>query len=217
MGFTLLANADLTAARGMESCIHDGPSSLGIDTFFKSNGNIPEGFLRGCGVPEEFIAYARSLVAQPIEFHSCFISCSSHDRALADRLHADLRARGLRCWYAREDLRIGDRFQDRIEASIRDFDKVMIVLSQASVQSRWVEREVNAAREREDRENGTVLFPIRIDDAVMNSDQPWAADIRRARHIGDFRGWESQASYREAFERLLRDLRSAGHAPEQPG
>jgi hypothetical protein len=36
----------------------------------------------------------------------------------------------------------------------------MIVLSHASMKSRWVEREVNAAREREDRENRTVLFPI---------------------------------------------------------
>jgi hypothetical protein len=31
----------------------------------------------------------------------------------------------------------------------------MIVLSKESVRSRWVEREVNAAREREDGENTT--------------------------------------------------------------
>ena len=59
----------------------------------------------------------------------------------------------------------------------------MKLLSEASVQSRWVEREVNAAYEREARENRTVLFPIRIDDAVMNAAQPCAADIRRTRHI----------------------------------
>jgi riboflavin biosynthesis pyrimidine reductase len=53
---------------------------------------------------------------------------------------------------------------------------MMIALSEAPVQSRWVEREVNSAREREDRENRTVLFPIRIDDAVMTAIQPWAAD-----------------------------------------
>jgi hypothetical protein len=71
---------------------------------------------------------------------------------------------------------------------------------------RWVEREVNAARERQDRENRTVLFPIRIDDAVMSAPQPWAADIRRSRHIGDFRGWKNDDSYQKAFQRLLRDL-----------
>jgi hypothetical protein len=46
---------------------------------------------------------------------------------------------------------------------------------------------VFAAREREDRENCLVLFPIRIDDAVMNATASWAADIRRKRHMCDFR------------------------------
>ena len=63
-------------------------------------------------------------------------------------------------------MKIGDRFQERIEESIRVFDKVMIVLSDASVQSPWVEREVNSAREREDREKRTILFPIRIGEWV---------------------------------------------------
>jgi hypothetical protein len=67
---------------------------------------------------------------------------------------------------------------------------------------------VNAALEREDRENRMVLFPIRIDDAVMKAPQAWAADIRRVRHIGDFRAWEVHSSYQKAFERLLRDLKA---------
>jgi len=123
-------------------------------------------------------------------------------------LHADLVAKNLRCWFAPEDLKIGDRFQERIEESVRLFDKVMIVLSEASVQSAWVAREVNAAMEREGREKCTVLFPIRIDDAVMDANQPWAADIRRTRHIGDFRGWENHPSYVKSLDRLLRDLKS---------
>jgi hypothetical protein len=172
-------------------------------------------FLRGCGVPEQFITYARSLVGKAIEFYSCFISYSSHDQAFAERLHADLQAKNLRCWFSPQDLKIGDRFQEQIEESIRLFDKVMIVLSEASLQSRWVEREANAAREREDRENRTVLFPIRIDEAVMNASQPWAADIRRSRHIGDFCQWKEHDRYQRAFERLLRDLR-ADRASGQP-
>ncbi len=80
------------------------------------------------------------------------------------------------------------------------------------MKSRWVEREVNAAREREDRENRTVLFPIRIDSAVMEATQPWAADIRRSCHIGDFSGWKDHDSYSKGFERLLRDLEAKGSA-----
>jgi len=206
LGWANFSDVDLSGAKGLDRIDHLAPSSIGIDTLFRSQGNIPEVFLRGCGVPEQLIVYARSLIGQAIEFYSCFISYSSHNQAFAERLHADLRAKDLRCWFAPEDLKIGDRFQERIEESIRLFDKVVIVLSEASVQSRWVEREVNAAREREDRDDRTVLFPIRIDDAVMNTSQAWAADVRRSRHIGDFRGWETHSSYQKAFERLLRDL-----------
>ena len=89
----------------------------------------------------------------------------------------------------------------------------MIVLSAASVQSPWVDREVHAAREREDREKRMILFPVRIDDAVMDARQPWAADIRRSRHIGDFNSWENHPSHLKAFERLLRDLRAEEKTP----
>jgi hypothetical protein len=119
-------------------------------------------------------------------------------------------------WFAPEDLKIGDRFQERIEESIRLYDKVMIVLSEASVQSRWVEREINAAGEREDRENRTILFPIRIDETVMAATQPWAADIRRTRHIGDFRHWKDHDSYQKAFKRLVRDLRAETNTAPEP-
>lgn len=210
LGETAFGCTDLSETKGLASCVHYDPSILGIDTIVKSGGNIPEAFLRGCGVAEPFIVNMKSLIGamEPIQFYSCFISYSSHDQAFAARLHADLLAKNLRCWFAPEDLKIGDHFQERIEESIRVHDKVMIILSEASVESRWVEREVNAAREREGRDKRIVLFPIRIDDAVMNAPQPWAADIRRNRHIGDFTGWQSHDSYVKAFDRLMRDLKT---------
>jgi hypothetical protein len=71
--------------------------------------------------------------------------------------------------------------------------------------------EVQAAMEKERRAPGeTVLFPIRLDDAVMQSNRAWAADVRRTRHIGDFRNWKDHDSSKSAFERLLRDLKAKG-------
>jgi hypothetical protein len=84
--------------------------------------------------------------------------------------------------------------------------KRLIVLSEYSVASRWVEREVNAARERGDRENRAVLFPIRIDDAVMDAKQPWASQAAVPHRR--FPKMENHDAYEKAFERLLRDLRS---------
>ena len=62
--------------------------------------------------------------------------------------------------------------------------------------------------EAERKQRRTVLFPIRLDDAVMRMEGAWVADIRRTRHIGDFREWKSHDKYREAFGRLLRDLKA---------
>jgi hypothetical protein len=213
MDNTVLAFLDLRRVKGLETVRHEGPSSIGIETIYASNGEIPEIFLRGAGVPDTFIRFAKSLVGKPFDFYSCFISHSSIDQEFAERLHADLQAKGVRCWYAPEDLKIGDRFRTRIDEAIRIHDKLLIILSENSVQSSWVETEVETAFERERRESRTVLFPIRIDDAVMETGAAWAAEIRRIRHIGDFRNWKDHDSFQKAFERLLRDLKAEEQSP----
>jgi hypothetical protein len=124
-----------------------------------------------------------------------------------ERLYADLEVKGVRCWFAPEDLKIGDRFRQRIDDAIRLHDKLLIVLSQNSVRSAWVREEVESCLEREQRENRTVLFPIRLDDAVMVATEAWAASIRRQRHIGDFHHWKDHDAYQDGFKRLLRDLK----------
>jgi hypothetical protein len=159
-------------------------------------------------LPDHVIAYAKSLATNPIKFYSCFISYSSKDGSFVTELYTQLQAQGVRCWKDSEDLKIGDRFQEEIERAIRIHDKLLVVLSENSVNSSWVEREVQAAFEREHRQGSTVLFPLRIDDAVMDSTRAWAADIRRTRHIGDFRKWKDNDSFHASFARLLHDLRS---------
>src|SRR5208337_3515536 len=205
---TQFDSVDLSRAKGLEDINHRGPSTIGIDTIYKSRGKIPEAFLRSCGVPNEFIAYIGSMVGRAIEFYSCFISYSTKDEEFAERLHADLQAKGVRCWFADEDLKIGQKFQEKIEDSIRRHDKLLLVLSEKSIQSPWVEREVQAAFEREHKSKKLVLFPIRLDETVMETTKAWAADIRRTRHIGEFGQWREHGSYKKALERLLRDLKA---------
>ena len=210
---TRFGNNDLSRVKGLEAVQHNGPSTIGIDTIYESKGKIPAGFLRGAGVPEPFIREMRALVnaMEPIQFYSCFISYSSKDGEFAERLHADLRSKNVRCWFDREDMKIGDRIRPRIDEAIRVHDKLLLVLTENSMKSPWVEEEVETAFEKERRQGRTVLFPIRLDDAVMGAEEAWAADIRRTRHIGDFCGWQEHDKYRVAFERLMRDLRAADH------
>ena len=115
IGWTTFGDVDLSAVHGLETVHHRWPSTIGIDTLYRSHGNIQEVFLRGAGVSEDMITYMKSLVGRPFEFYSCFISYSSHDDALAQRLLADLQNKGVRCWFAPEDLKIGDEFRSRID------------------------------------------------------------------------------------------------------
>ena len=55
MGWTKIGNNDLRAVQGLDTVQHHGPSSIGVDTIHKSRGGIPEFFLRGIGLSEDFI------------------------------------------------------------------------------------------------------------------------------------------------------------------
>lgn len=216
---TVISNTDLSVAAGLDCVRHRGPSSIAIDTFLLSKGRIPESFIQGVGVPDIFIQYAAALVGAAFEYYSTFVSYSSKDEALAQRLYADLQAHGVRCWFAPEDLKIGDKFRTEIDRAIRVHDKLLLLLSVNSVLSDWVEKEVESAFERERRDKRAVLFPIRLDDAVMQAEEGWPADIRRTRHIGDFTNWKNHDAYLKAFNRLMRDLKAAktpGASSNQP-
>ena len=84
----------------------------------------------------------------------------------------------------------------------------MTVLSEHSIDSDWVETEVQATLEKERQHKQTVLFPIRLDDAVRDTKRAWAAKLRRERNIGDFSCWKDRDAYQKAFDRLLRDLKA---------
>jgi hypothetical protein len=51
MGFTIFAENDLSTVKGLETVWHSAPSTVGIDTIYKSKGKIPEAFLRGGAWP----------------------------------------------------------------------------------------------------------------------------------------------------------------------
>jgi uncharacterized protein YjbI with pentapeptide repeats len=207
LGNAILTGLDLRRTEGLRSVEHHAPSSLGVDTIYKSGGQIPEAFLRGCGVPEGLIAFTSSISGEAFAFYSCFISYSGKDHDFAERLYVDLQAKGVRCWFAPEDMKIGDKFRLRADESIRLHDKLLLVLSETSVSSQWVEQEVETALARE-REGKAVLFPVRIDEAVMKSDTGWPALIKNTRLIGDFQRWKDHDAYQKAFDRLLRDLQA---------
>lgn len=210
LGWTLLADVDLREPEGLETVRHSAPSTVGIDTIYRSKGNIPEAFLRGAGVPEDFIIYVRSLAAKAIQYYSCFIAHSSKDRLFSEKLYADLVENGVRTWYFPEDARWGKRVWGEIDLSIKEIDKLLVVCSENSLQSGPVLREIERALIREDREGKNILFPITIDDYIFDSwEHERKADVL-SKVVGDFRGWDQSAEeYNAAFKKLLAALEAA--------
>jgi len=207
---TIFADVDLRQVRGLDTVNQDGAASeISIRTIYRSKGDIPASFLRGAGVPDSFIEYMHSLVGNPIEYFSCFISYSSKDETFVRRLYNDLQGNNVRCWFAPEDLRWGEKTRYGIDEAIRLHDKLLLVLSKNAIASGWVEHEVKLALAKERKEKRKVLFPVRLDQAVLESSLAWATEIRHERNIGNFTGWKEHDRYQAAFTRLLRDLKAS--------
>ena len=212
---TYFADVDLSSAIGLETADHRGACTIDHRTLRKS-GQLPLSFLRGVGLPDKYIDYIPSLFDQAIQFYSCFISYSTRDQEFANRLHADLQNKGIRCWFAPHDLSIGAKTWDAIDEAIRLRDKVLLVLSEHSIASEWVEDEVSNGFAEECKRNTLVLFPIRLDNTVMDTTEAWALKLRDQRNIGDFRQWKDHDAYKRSLERIVRDLTMQQAATPKP-
>jgi hypothetical protein len=147
---------------------------------------------------------------------SCFISYSHKDEDFAQRLHARMQHKGLRVWYAPEDMKAGRKIHEQIDSAIRVHDKLLLVLSVASMASEWVATEVYHARQREKREGRQVLFPIAL--CPHEKIRSWSSfDADTGKHmarevreylIPDFSNWKDHDSFEKAFERLMRDMKA---------
>jgi hypothetical protein len=137
IGFTNFGGVDLSTCNGLDLVEHSGPSTLGVDSIIRSKGQIPEAFLRGVGLPDEWIDYIPSLVGDGIQFFSCFISYSSLDKPFAVRLHDALQSKGIRCWLDEKQLLPGHDMSRELERGIYLWDKVLLCASKNSLTSDW--------------------------------------------------------------------------------
>ncbi len=146
---------------------------------------------------------------------SCFISHATADLQFAQLLHKDLLKNGISCWFAPEDMMIGDHIMQTVNEAIRLHDKVVVILSTASIESTWVEHEVSRALDGSAKRGRNLLFPIRIDDAVMECPSGWANELRtkqNGQYIGDFTNWKDAESYDVALKKLVLALQGEGQA-----
>jgi hypothetical protein len=216
---TIMIAIDLSLAQGLSKIRPAGPSSIDIDTILKSKARIPEGFLRGCGydprIQQVLVGtqeQRRSTVKQweeegnAIRLPSCFISYSTADQEFVDRLQQVLNVSGVDSWYAPRDGRWGASITKQIDKEISQRERVILICSESSLhESRWVQWELEKALSKQAQANKAVIFPIMIDDALMNWDHPNATALREIL-AGDFRGATEGGNFNNAMERLLEGL-----------
>src|SRR5579863_1169956 len=167
LGYTVFVDVHLSVARGLEEVKHLGPSTIGIDTIYRSQGMLPEMFLLGAGIPLAFIASIAPLFARSNTYRTCLISYGYRDQTFAEQLCADLQHKGVRCWLTPKDDEMGENMRNPVDKPLHSYDQLILVLSGHSVQSVWIEKEVRTALEKEVQQARRVLFPIHLDDAVL--------------------------------------------------
>lgn len=217
---------DLSQVKGLETVDHGSPSTIGLDTINKSRGDIPEVFLRGCGLsdwqietvklyqPDLSLGEITSILYrihdlrahQAIQINPLFISYSHTDNLFVDEMENYLNEKGVRFWRDVHHATAG-RLERQVDRAIRLNPTVLLVLSEHSVQSDWVQHEVRLARKLEVETKRDVLCPVALDDRWKTC--RWPERLREQvmeYNILDFSGWRDGDIFRRMFTRLLDGL-----------
>jgi WD40 repeat protein len=98
---------------------------------------------------------------------TAFISYSSQDAHFVERLAKGLLASGIKVWFDKWEIRVGDSLIDMIQKGLSENDFLIVVLSQSSVESPWVRRELNVALMGELEKQHVIVLPVVIDDCEI--------------------------------------------------
>lgn len=120
-----------------------------------------------------------------------FLSYATTDEAFADRLAADLSSYSSNIFYAKWHIKVGDSIVDKINQGLVTHDHIIVILSNSSAQSEWVQRELNSSLMRQLSDKSIRVLPVLIDDCHI---PPLLVDIKYA----DFR-----VDYTKGFTSLI--------------
>lgn len=216
---TVIVSTDLTDVIGLEDVVHKGPSDISTSTLSLSEGKMPDTFLRGCGLSDWEIESVKLFnpdlsneeinrilykmydlrATQALQISPLFISYSHADAAFVDRVGECLTKKGIRYWRDIHDMKAG-RMEKQIDRAIRQNPTVLLILSEHSLSSDWVEHEVRTARSLEKEMRRDVICPVALDDGWKNS--PWAKRIMEQvmeYNILDFSEWKDDTKFESAF------------------
>jgi uncharacterized protein YjbI with pentapeptide repeats len=226
LGDTIFGNVNLSQADGLENARHRFPSMISSATMQLSQGEIPAKFMQGCGLTDWEIASVKLYnpdlendeisqvlyemynvrATQAFQISRLFISYSHVNGEFVDKLGTSLTQKGIRYWRDVNNMTAGP-MEQQIDRAIRLNPILLLVLSEHSLSSDWVEHEVRAARELEKEMRRHVLCPVSLDDSWKES--KWEKRVMEQvtkKNILDFSAWKDDRKFDEQFRKLIDGL-----------
>ncbi|MDA0263316.1 MAG: pentapeptide repeat-containing protein [Chloroflexi bacterium] len=215
LGYSIFQDCDLSGVKGLDQIRHDCPSTLGLDTLFRSHGQIPESFLVGVGLPAAANGFLAAAEADTTSLRECFISCIDEDQEIAKALRDDLRAQGVRCWVFSQEVRgnaLVDRHsaseQEEVERWLRAYDKMVVLGSAASLEVETVLNDITAAKQMQLATETWSLFLAATDDTLKEPKARFARNLAAEHVIFDLSGQQSdRETYQKEVARLAEALK----------
>lgn len=113
---------------------------------------------------QEFKPIFELLESSDMEYSkTIFMSHSSKDKFFVRNLSERLQSYGIKVWLDEAEINIGDSLTEKIAKAIDSTDYVGVILSHNSINSEWVQRELQIALQKEIKGKKVVVLPILIE------------------------------------------------------
>lgn len=96
-----------------------------------------------------------------------FLSHSHNDKPFVHKLAKSLTAFGINSWIDEAEIKFGESLIWKIATAIDDLDFIIAIVSNSSIESNWVKKELSMAMSLEISQGSFKVIPIRIDDCKM--------------------------------------------------
>ena len=217
LGYAVFQDCDLRSAVGLDQVRHDAPSSVGVDTIYRSGGLVPGAFLAGAGVPESVAVLQETIAAAPPALSEYYIACRDDDEEFARKLSGDLSALGVNAWVFSQHVRgsalvsrLSSSDQEEVERWIRNYDRLIVVASSRALDTEAILNDITAAREKQQSTDRWLLYLVAPDNGLMRPGGRAARNMAAENVIFDLRP-EDDGVYQAELTKLADALKQ-----EQP-
>jgi hypothetical protein len=97
-----------------------------------------------------------------------FISYASNDREFAEKLKVELESLGHFPWWFDEGVGLGQKWQEAILDQLKKVDALIILVSEASMHSNWVNHELGAALAYSEERGSPAIIPVVLDQTPLS-------------------------------------------------